>query len=93
MGLPNYFFEPRKPFSLGTNIRNRVECASGRIAFQDEVMSLDYQHTNNCEDEPSILSDYSPTKTHEKETLSQFQVTGVVEGGWVGINSCFGGAY
>ena len=68
-------------------LRNGVDCATGRIVFQDAAMSPELQCTKKHQDETSSMPDESLVKVHAAEALRQVKGAGVVEGGWIGGNA------
>ena len=43
-GLPNISFEPRKPVTLGTMLRDATECATGMMMYLDPVLCPERQN-------------------------------------------------
>ncbi|KAG7356382.1 transposase IS4 [Nitzschia inconspicua] len=87
--LPSITFEPRKPVPLGTKLRNSVDCVTGILVHQDIVMNVDTEN-DSLRRETTSLSDNSVMPTHTAEVLRQVEASGVVPGGWVGGDDCFG---
>ena len=95
-GLPNYTYEPRKPVSLGTMLRNGVECICGMLVFQDVVQLPEHQSAKKYHGEESVLpnpANATRKKTissHTAEVLRQVEGAGLEEGAWVGGDAWFG---
>ena len=94
-GLPNITFEPRKPKSLGTMVRNGAECISGSMMHHDIVQAHGDQAKKEYTNEQSHLPCGEVIHQHVAETLRQEKGAHVKRGGWVGgdawfysINSC-----
>ena len=95
-GLPNYTYEKRKPVSLGTMLRNGVECICGMLVFQDVVQLPEHQAAKKFHGEDSAMphpENSGRKKTigsHTAEVLRQVEGAGLEEGAWVGGDAWFG---
>ena len=89
-GLPNITFEPRKPKSLGTMVRNGAECISGIMTHHDIVQAHGDQAKKEYTNEISHLPRGEVIHQHVAETLRQAKGARVKRGGWVGGDAWFG---
>ncbi|KAG7356737.1 transposase IS4 [Nitzschia inconspicua] len=87
--LPNITFQPRKPVPLGTKLRISFDCVTGILVHQDIVVDVDTKD-DSLRRETTSLPDNSVMPTHTAEVLRQVEASGVVPGGWVGGDACFG---
>jgi hypothetical protein len=91
-GLPNISFEPRKPVSLGSMVRNGLDAITGIFAFRDPVEDMTSQRlkpfmqSNNTMHTPG--GGDLPVCT--AEVLRQVKGSGLVKGGWVCGDAWFG---
>jgi hypothetical protein len=68
-GLPNYTFEPRKPFLLGTMFQNGMCCMLAVFVCQDVVMNPEMQATKEFFKDDSHPPDGSIIPSHTAEVL------------------------
>ncbi|KAL7537556.1 hypothetical protein ACHAWF_005802 [Thalassiosira exigua] len=91
-GLPNITHEPRKPVSLGTMLRNGVECITGIFVHHDIVRGAVEQWDKKYSNPPteSHLPKREMIQYHVAEVLRQAEESNVEAGGWVGGDAWFG---
>jgi hypothetical protein len=88
-GLPKLYWEPRKPFPLGTMSRNGVECIYGILIFQDLVQDAEVMNQHEYFGEKSSMLKSMEIPAHAAELLRKIKGMNVVEGGWVGGDTLF----
>ena len=71
--LPNVPFEPRRPVSLGTILRNGARGMMGSLVYKDVVKNNERQGRKVCMNEESALPDGFRVNTHAAEVLRQVE--------------------
>ncbi|KAL7549478.1 hypothetical protein ACHAWF_012745 [Thalassiosira exigua] len=91
-GFPHITHEPRKPVSLGTMLRNGVECITGIFVHHDIVRASAEQWEKKYSNPPtrSHLPKRENIQYHVAEVLRQAEESGIEAGGWVGGDAWFG---